>query len=109
MIESIYNLIKNALAKAKAWHLLLAPFAALITWFTAKIEWINAQVAALNVTLASLQDTGVKSFEAASIYWDRASYFFPLNYAGGLCVAMIGIRVLCSVVRIVKSFIPTIS
>lgn len=65
----------------------------------------------MNSTLASVETTAAanSALPAAATVWNIARYFAPVELCLYYMGALLYLKVVCTMVRILKSFIPTIS
>lgn len=97
------------LGKLKIIFIVTTPFVGLAAWFLTSLDTINAALEDLAGYIASLQSSAVTALPQIASVWEMARYFFPVDLALALAGILAIMTVLAAGVRILKSFVPTIS
>jgi len=91
------------------WLYIFTPLLGMVAWVLTSLDTINAALDDTNSYLDSLQASLVNGLPQIASVWQMARYFFPVDLALVLTGFLLVLTVLAAGIRILKSFIPTLT
>lgn len=108
-ISGLFNILSWLKEKLGGWFVVLTPVGAFLLWFHSKLPQINAALLQLHGSLVAAASPGNKMLSGPLEMWRLANYFAPVKLALALGVAILVLKCICAVIRVIKSFVPTIA
>ena len=103
-IQAIGKLVPVALA-------VLAGPAAFFVWLFngGGIETLNTRVVEMTGYVESVAPSLQKTMPMAASVWNNVAYFIPVNFLSSILLVVLFVRFVAAIIRIIKSFIPTVA